>query len=213
MQKVREFGQVDCYHGVVYIASKPEPRAGLRTVFLDRDGVLNVKMPEGHYVMRWDEFHALPGAAAAIRMLNDLGVRVIVVSNQRGIALGLYTAEDVKAIHSAFQGFLLSQGAHVDAFYFCPHNRGECLCRKPLTGMFDEAMAEFPTIDAQTSLMVGDSRSDMEFGRRLGMKTAFIDSQSDDRESDAKEARQLADFCFTSLYECICELRTALAAF
>ena len=78
-------------------------RTGLRTVFLDRDGVLNRKPPEGHYVTRWSDFHLLPGVPQAIARLNRSGLRVLVVSNQRGVALGLYTAEDVSAIHTSLQ--------------------------------------------------------------------------------------------------------------
>ena len=90
-----------CYHYPV------TPRTGiprdLATVFLDRDGVLNQKMPEGQYVTPSDDFHILPGVPEAIARLNQAGLRVLVVSNQRGIALGLYTAADVDAIHAAFQ--------------------------------------------------------------------------------------------------------------
>jgi len=177
-------------------------------VFLDRDGVLNQKMPEDQYVIRWDNFHPLPGVAEAIRILNDAGVRVVVVSNQRGIALELYTSEDVTAIHNAFQQFLQAGGAHVDAFYFCPHDRGVCLCRKPLPGMFDQAVADFPAIDVQSSLMIGDSKSDIEFGKRLGMTTAFIDANRQEREDDSKAARELADLVYPSLFDCVTSLRT-----
>ena len=108
---------VHCYHyPVTNSASKFLPR-DLSTVFLDRDGVLNEKMPEGTYVTSWDDFHILPGVPEAIARLNRAGLRVIVVSNQRGIALGLYSAADVEAIHLAFQRLLNSQGAHIDAFF------------------------------------------------------------------------------------------------
>jgi D-glycero-D-manno-heptose 1,7-bisphosphate phosphatase len=88
----------------------------LSTVFLDRDGVLNEKMPEGRYVTSWNDFRVLPGVPQALARLNSSGLRVVVASNQRGIALGLYTAADVEAIHSAFQNLLNDLGAHVDAF-------------------------------------------------------------------------------------------------
>jgi len=81
----------------------------LRTVFLDRDGVLNRKMPEGRYVTSWSEFLPLPGVPQAIGRLNRAGLRVIVVSNQRGIALGLYTSDIVRKLHAALQSWLQSQ--------------------------------------------------------------------------------------------------------
>ena len=171
----------------------------LRTVFLDRDGVLNEKMPEGRYVASRADFHLLPGVAKAIGRLNRAGVRVMVVSNQRGIALGLYTAADVNDLHSALQELLATRGAHVDGFYFCPHDKGQCNCRKPLPGLFEQAVAEFPEIAAATSVLIGDSLSDIEFGRRLGMLTVFIEGAPERRKPGAEAALELADLRFPSL--------------
>ena len=175
----------------------------LRTVFLDRDGVLNRKLPEGRYVTSWGEFQPLPGVPQAIGRLNRAGLRVVVVSNQRGIALGLYTADDVRQIHSALQRWLQPQGAHIDAFYFCPHDTQQCNCRKPLPGLFDQARAEFPHIAAASSVMIGDSLSDIEFGHRLGIKTIFLEGEPQLRKPGAEVARQLADRCFASLPEAV----------
>ena len=151
--------------------------AGLRTVFLDRDGILNEKMPEHRYVTRWEEFRVLPGVPEALRRLNDAGLRVVVVSNQRGIAKGLYTAADLEAMHAQFQRLLGREGARIDGFFICPHETEECNCRKPLPGLFEQAVARFPEIAAATSVMIGDSASDVEFGRRVGMKTIFVDAR------------------------------------
>jgi D-glycero-D-manno-heptose 1,7-bisphosphate phosphatase len=175
------------------------PLRGLRTVFLDRDGVLNEKMPEGRYVASRADFHLLPGVADAIGRLNRTGVRVVVVSNQRGIALGLYTAADVNDLHSALQELLATRGAHVDGFYFCPHDKGQCNCRKPLPGLFEQAVAEFPEIAAATSVLIGDSLSDIEFGRHLGMLTVFIEGAPERRKPGAEAALELADLRFPSL--------------
>jgi len=175
----------------------------LATVFLDRDGVLNQKMPEGSYVTRWEEFHPLPGVEQAIGQLNRAGVRVIVVSNQRGVSLGLYSVADINAIHTGFQQLLQETGAHVDAFYFCPHAKRSCTCRKPLAGLFDQARAEFPDITAETSAMVGDSLSDIEFGSRLGMKTIFIDGDPTHQKPGVDTARELADVRCSSLSEAV----------
>jgi D-glycero-D-manno-heptose 1,7-bisphosphate phosphatase len=173
------------------------------TIFLDRDGVLNEKMPEGRFVTSWSDFHPLPGVADAIGQINRAGLRVVVVSNQRGIALGLYTAEDVNAIHSAFQNFLGRHGAHVDGFYFCPHDKRQCNCRKPQSGLFEQAVADFPAITAATSAIIGDSLSDIEFGRRLGMKTVFIDGDRERQKPGAEAAAELADQRFPSLVEAV----------
>jgi D-glycero-D-manno-heptose 1,7-bisphosphate phosphatase len=171
----------------------------LNTVFLDRDGVLNEKMPEGRYVTGWHEFHLLPGVPEAIARLNRAGLRVVVVSNQRGIALGLYTAADVENMHASLQNLLKTHGAHLDAFYFCPHDKQECNCRKPLPGLFEQAAAQFPDLTAETSVMIGDSLSDIEFGRRLGMKTVFLNGGHGHQKPGAETALALADLHFSSL--------------
>lgn len=175
----------------------------LRTVFLDRDGVINEKLPEGSYVTCWAEFQLLPGVAEAIARLNQAGQRVVVVSNQRGISLGLYTAAAVLDLHSALQELLARSGAHVDGFYFCPHDRGECNCRKPLPGLFEQAVAEFPDITAQTSAMIGDSKVDVEFGRRLGMKVVFVDGDPKRQKPGNEAAGFLADLRVSSLAEAV----------
>ncbi len=175
----------------------------LRTCFLDRDGVLNRKMPEGRYVTSWSEFEILPGVIQTIARLNRAGIRVIVVSNQRGIAKGLYTAADVEAIHASFQEHLRAQGAHIDRFYFCPHDKQSCDCRKPLPGMFDQARRDFPEIDPAHSAMIGDSLSDIEFGRRLGMRTVFIGGDRERQKAGALDAARLADLRFASLPEAV----------
>jgi D-glycero-D-manno-heptose 1,7-bisphosphate phosphatase len=176
-------------------------KGALRTVFLDRDGVVNEKMPEGQYVTSWSEFRLLAGVPEALARLNRAGVRVIVVSNQRGVALGLYAAADVEAIHAELQKTLQAYGARVDAFYFCPHDKRQCDCRKPLPGMFEQARRDFPDIAAPSSVMVGDSLSDIEFGRRLGMRTVFIEGDAERQKAGAEKAADLADARFDSLAE------------
>jgi D-glycero-D-manno-heptose 1,7-bisphosphate phosphatase len=194
---------VHCYHyPVTHSATKTIPR-DLATVFLDRDGVLNQKMPEGSYVTTASDFHILPGVPEAIARLNRAGLRVLVVSNQRGIALGLYTAVDVDDLHAALQRELASHNAHIDAFFICPHDHGECNCRKPLPGLFEQAAEQFPTITAATSVMIGDSLVDMEFARRLGMTAILIDSGTAPSRSEDESARALAAVCFSSLPEAV----------
>lgn len=175
----------------------------LRTVFLDRDGILNRKMPEGEYVTRWEKFRVLPGVPEAVCRMNEAGVRVVVVSNQRGIARGLYTAADVETIHANFQQQLKGAGAHIDAFFFCPHDKGQCNCRKPLPGLFEQAVEQFPEITASSSAMIGDSLSDIEFGRRLGIRTVFVEGDRDRQKPGAEAAAKLADLNCTSLAEAV----------
>jgi D-glycero-D-manno-heptose 1,7-bisphosphate phosphatase len=183
--------------------AESNPRRTLHTVFLDRDGVINRKMPEGRFVTSLEEFQPLPGVLEAIARLNRNGLRVLVVSNQRGIALGLYSAANVLDIHAAFQADLNAHQARVDAFYFCPHDKAQCDCRKPLPGLFHQALADFPDIAPETSAILGDSWSDIEFGRRLGMLTVFIEGDPEHRKPGAEAARDSADLSFVSLPEAV----------
>jgi len=148
--------------------------AAMRTVFLDRDGVINRKRPDPEYVTCWEEFEFLPGAKEAIGLLKRAGVRLVVVTNQRGIARGRMTETAVQDIHRRMQNELTAGGQGVDAVYYCPHDDGQCGCRKPLTGMFLEAQREFPDIDFADSAVAGDSLSDLEPGARLGCRTFLI---------------------------------------
>ena len=193
-----------CYDGRV--SRRSFSPSALQTVFLDRDGVLNRKLPEGEYVSAWEHFHLLPGAAEAIGKLKRAGLRVLVVSNQRGVALGLYRSEDVDRIHTQLQKGLAAHGAQIDGFYFCPHDKGACNCRKPLPGLFQQAQSQFPDIQPETSLMIGDSLSDIEFGRNLGMTTIFIEGDTGARENrkhGAQRAAELADLRFDSLFDAV----------
>ena len=135
--------------------------------------------------------------------INRARLHVIVVSNQRGIALGLHTAADVLAIHANLQAALATAGAHIDAFYFCRHDKQQCDCRKPLPGLFHQAVAQFPSITPESSAMIGDSLSDMEFGHRLGMFTVFVDGDPAHQKPGAQSARDLADRRFPNLTEAV----------
>ena len=155
-------------------------------VFLDRDGVLNRKAAEGGYITRWEEFELLPRAAEAIAALNQSRRKVIVVTNQRGIARGLFSRDDLERLHERLGGELAAKGAHLDGIYVCPHDHGQCNCRKPRTGLFEQAFGDFPGARPENSVMVGDSLSDIEAGTRLGMRTVFV---AEDRDNSPEQAR------------------------
>lgn len=144
-----------------------------KTVFLDRDGVINVKAPEGDYIKSWSEFHFLPGAIEAIRLLNDHNWHVVIITNQRGIARHLMTMQDLNRIHFFMEEELQNHGAHVDGVYVCPHEKGTCHCRKPDIGLFMQAEQDFP-VDKSKSWMIGDSQSDIEAGRNYGIRTISV---------------------------------------
>jgi D-glycero-D-manno-heptose 1,7-bisphosphate phosphatase len=148
-----------------------------KAAFLDRDGVINKKAPDDGYITRWEDFEFLTGVADAIALLNRSGFLVIVITNQRGIAKGLFSVADLTRIHINMSEELASTGAHLDAIYFCPHDYDPpCSCRKPAPGMLLTAAAEHQ-IDLKNSWMIGDSDSDREAGTRAGCRTMTVSMQ------------------------------------
>lgn len=140
-----------------------------KAVFLDRDGVINRKL-ENDYVKKWDEFCFLPGVFEAIKAIKEKGYLVIVATNQRGIAKGLMTEEDLEEIHRRMQKELKKHGAQVDDIFYCPHDISDnCNCRKPKPGMLIQAQKKWD-IDFSSSFIIGDSESDIEAGRRVGCR-------------------------------------------
>jgi D-glycero-D-manno-heptose 1,7-bisphosphate phosphatase len=144
--------------------------------FLDRDGVINRKPPEGRYVTAWEEFELLPGVPVALRALRERGFRLIVVTNQRGIARGLMTAAAVDSIHDRMNERLRETGAEVDAVFVCPHEADACDCRKPKTGLFTQALERYPDLTLPDSVVVGDSVADLEAGQALGCRVFLVAS-------------------------------------
>ncbi len=158
------------------------------TLFLDRDGVINKRLP-GTYVTSIEEFDFLPGVLAAIAHFSKLFDTIIVVTNQQGIGKGVMTEAQLLEIHSYMQKSIEAAGGRLDAIYYCPElAKDKLTCRKPNPSMAHQAKADFPKINFKQSIMVGDSVSDMEFGLNLGMKTVFIETKPEDAEA-AKELK------------------------
>ena len=145
------------------------------TLFLDRDGVINQKL-EDTYVYSWSEFVFEEGVLESIPLLMQHFGRIVVVTNQQGIGKEEMTEADLHAIFEELQKAVVEAGGRIDGFYYCPHLASDrtCKCRKPQQGMAHQAKADFPAIDFTKSVMVGDALTDMEFGKRLGMKTVYI---------------------------------------
>ena len=140
-----------------------------KAVFLDRDGVINRKL-EDDYVKIWEDFHFLQGVKEAVRILNEKGYLVIVVTNQRGIARGLMTESDLEGIHRRMREEFQKYRAHIDDIFYCPHDISDnCACRKPQAGMLIEAQEKWD-IDFSQSYIIGDSQSDIEAGQRVGCR-------------------------------------------
>lgn len=172
-------------------------------VFLDRDGVLNRQPPEGRFVICPEELELLPGVEDAVAALNRSGRKVIVITNQRGIALGLYSHEDLARMHAQLRERLAARSSHLDGIYVCPHDEGQCNCRKPLTGLFEQAFVDFPAARPENSLMAGDSLRDIEAGLRLGMRTVFIAGEMGANSIEADRAKTLAQLSVASLPELV----------
>jgi D-glycero-D-manno-heptose 1,7-bisphosphate phosphatase len=177
--------------------------ANVTFVFLDREGVLNRKPPEGSYITRWGQFEVLPGVEQAIARLNRSGRKVILVTNQRGVALGHMTLADLDALHHHLRDHLAQHGAHLDAIYACPHDVGQCHCRKPNVGLFEQAFADFPDARPEYSVMIGDSLSDIEAATRIGMASIFVAGDPACRKPGAERAAHLATATAASLPDCV----------
>ncbi len=145
-----------------------------RCVFLDRDGVINRKPPAGDYIRNWSEFEFLPGIADWIQLFHALELLVIVVTNQRGVALGLIRGEDLEEIHRNMTRELARAGARLDDIFCCPHEEGACDCRKPKPGMVLAAQRKW-NIDLSISLMIGDSVRDAQLAEACGLRFVRVD--------------------------------------
>jgi D-glycero-D-manno-heptose 1,7-bisphosphate phosphatase len=151
--------------------------------FLDRDGVLNV---DHGYAHKPDQLEWVAGAPDAVRLLNEAGYYVIVITNQSGVARGYYEEADVQKFHAHMQDALGSQGAHIDAFYYCPHHPEgtvkkfavRCDCRKPGTGMLEQATREWP-IDKRHSFMIGDKDDDLSAASAFNIHGVKFNTHAD----------------------------------
>lgn len=140
-----------------------------RCVFIDRDGVINVKQPDGQYVCSWDQFVWIPETIDWIRLFNALDFLVIVVTNQRGVARGMLTMKSLEQIHAKMVQGLSDRGAHIDDVQICPHEIDSCDCRKPRPGMVYSAQGKWD-IDLSKSIMIGDSESDRQLAENCGLR-------------------------------------------
>jgi D-glycero-D-manno-heptose 1,7-bisphosphate phosphatase len=148
--------------------------------FLDRDGTMNV---EKGYIRNVADLELIPGVAQAIRKLNDAGILAVMTTNQTGAARGFYDLSHIHALNRRVEELLQDQaGAHLDAIFYCPHlGKGivpefsvDCTCRKPETGMIEDACKRFADIDLQNSYVLGDKASDVEFGHKAGCQSILL---------------------------------------
>ncbi len=160
----------------------PSPDSAL---FLDRDGTLNVRLVDD-YVKRPEEFVFIDGTLEALAILSQRFANVFIVTNQQGIGKGLMSVQDLEDIHRPFLQQVEQAGGRIDKIYFCPNLKSDhSFNRKPSIGMALQARHDYPNINLKHSIMVGDSRSDMLFGRRAGMTTVLVGDETQIAHSDA----------------------------
>jgi D-glycero-D-manno-heptose 1,7-bisphosphate phosphatase len=146
-----------------------------RCVFVDRDGVINEKPLKGEYIRTPAEFRLLPNIADWIRIFNTLDLLVVVVTNQRGVALGVMTEDDLAAVHAKMIRELSALGARLDDIFYCPHALDSCDCRKPKPGLV-YAVRDKWNVDLSRSLLLGDSDIDQELAINCGMSFLRVEA-------------------------------------
>jgi D-glycero-D-manno-heptose 1,7-bisphosphate phosphatase len=165
------------YYGVGSFERMPSTEAFLepqRAVILDRDGVLNERPPIAHYVRSWEEFAWLPRTFEALQLLKGAGYKLLLASNQSGIARGVMTEDDLAQVHGRMKGDLARAGLAFDGIYHCPHGWDDgCFCRKPLPGMLFQAQRDFH-LDLTKTIFIGDDERDQQAGEAAGCLTALV---------------------------------------
>jgi D-glycero-D-manno-heptose 1,7-bisphosphate phosphatase len=181
-------------------------------VFVDRDGTINVDVD---FLSSPGQLQLIPRSAEAIRELNELEIPVVVITNQSGIARGLYSEDDLKLVHAAMDRMLKEHGAAVGHYYYCPHHPSDgiapyvtdCECRKPKPGMLNSAAKDFG-YDLKRSFVVGDKKIDMEAGRSVGAVSVQVATGYGERERLA--AAGVRDHFSADLYDAVQFIKSTL---
>ncbi|PIQ86566.1 MAG: Clp protease [Candidatus Omnitrophica bacterium CG11_big_fil_rev_8_21_14_0_20_45_26] len=145
-----------------------------KVIFIDRDGVINVDLI-GDYVKSWQEFKFEAGAVEALGQLEQAGFKIIVISNQAGVGEGIFPEKALWEVHEKMLKALTDAGVHIFASFYCLHAKNDphCRCRKPKIGLFEQA-AQKIGFDRSKTFFVGDKVTDIEAGKRFGLKTCFV---------------------------------------
>lgn len=164
-----------------------------KAIILDRDGTINV---EKNYVFKISDFEFIKNTFEAIKIFNDLGYKVIIITNQSGIGRGYFTKHDLCKLNEYILKIAKSNECKIDEFYYCPHYNIECNCRKPKLGLYEKAIEDF-NIDVKNSWAVGDKTTDLIGPNKLNMKTVLVLTgygKSEKPLSNTKVFENLYDF-------------------
>ncbi len=149
-----------------------------KAIFLDRDGIINEEI--GDYVMRFEDFKLLPHLSETLKSYQSQGFLIIIITNQGGLAKGLYTVDELNKMHQYFLTEMAKAGVTITSIYYCPHHpdfNGNCLCRKPGSLLVEKALARFD-IDPAQSYFIGDRPRDAAAGEKVGVKGILVPSNT-----------------------------------
>jgi len=170
------------------------------TVFIDRDGTINV---DTGYLGSPSGVVLIEGAGRAVKRLNEAGVKAVVVSNQSGVARGMFTLEDAEAVNKKLIELLAAEGARLDGIYFCPHHPDDgCECRKPKTGLVVKAANDLG-LDAARSYVIGDKASDIELARNLGPQVKAVLVLTGSGETERAKLSGKPEFVASDLFQAV----------
>jgi len=176
---------------MVQIGNKP-----YNTLFLDRDGVINVERPDD-YVKSVDEFVFEENALEAIAILSSFFDHIFIITNQRGVGRGIMSPDTLNDIHTYMLSRIASYGGRIDKIYCCTHTDPTCINRKPNTGMAFRVIGDYPQVKFSETVMAGNSRSDISFARKLGIYAVLVGDKYPARD----DIYRISDACYENLYK------------
>ncbi|MGC8976681.1 MAG: D-glycero-alpha-D-manno-heptose-1,7-bisphosphate 7-phosphatase [Candidatus Ratteibacteria bacterium] len=174
----------------------------MRVIFLDRDGVISIFTPDD-YIKKWEEFEFIPEGIEGLKILNDAGFKVIIISNQAGVNKGIFTENDLNEITNNMLKELEKKGIdNILKVYYCIHKKEEnCSCRKPKTGLFKKAEEDFGKIDFSKTYFIGDSDIDVIAGKNIGTKTILLLTGKTKSKQETEKWEIKPDYIFNDLKE------------